>query len=142
MQNSWLHEPDAISSASRRHQVVRIETHHSILLISSPLHSSLLSCPGKTYSPMVSIEQWYSRRSTAPETHTTKRVLHSSFIYYTTGTVIQLGGGFAWPWLEHRTPDRKAWVRCHQIPSEYTRSTCSLNQWVRSLVGRVASAGD
>ncbi|GFW58081.1 hypothetical protein TNCV_2742271 [Trichonephila clavipes] len=26
-------------------------------------------------------------------------------------------------------------ARCHQIPSEYTRSTCSLNQWVRSLVG-------
>ncbi|GFU46366.1 hypothetical protein TNCV_1213411 [Trichonephila clavipes] len=35
-------------------------------------------------------------------------------------------------------PDRKACVgsdaRCHQIP-ECTRSTCSLNQWVRSLVG-------
>ncbi|GFS82804.1 SOCS box domain-containing protein [Trichonephila clavipes] len=32
-------------------------------------------------------------------------------------------------------------ARCQQIPSEYTRSTCSLNQWVRSLVGRVRSAG-
>ncbi|GFY10665.1 hypothetical protein TNCV_2194861 [Trichonephila clavipes] len=27
------------------------------------------------------------------------------------------------------------------IPSEYTRSTCSLNQWVRSLMGLVTSAG-
>ncbi|GFV00058.1 uncharacterized protein TNCV_4057291 [Trichonephila clavipes] len=45
--------------------------------------------------------------------------------------------------VEHRTPDRKAWVRarCHQIPSECTRSTCSLNQWVRSLVGLFTSAG-
>ncbi|GFT69415.1 hypothetical protein TNCV_1297221 [Trichonephila clavipes] len=32
-------------------------------------------------------------------------------------------------------------ARCHQIPSKYTRSTCSLNQWVRSLVGCVKSAG-
>ncbi|GFU04316.1 hypothetical protein TNCV_864161 [Trichonephila clavipes] len=24
---------------------------------------------------------------------------------------------------------------CHQIPSEYTWNSCSLNQWVRSLVG-------
>ncbi|GFV24094.1 hypothetical protein TNCV_3583371 [Trichonephila clavipes] len=46
-------------------------------------------------------------------------------------------------WLEHRTPDRNAWfdARCHQTPSEYTRSTCSLNQWVRSLVGLITSAG-
>ncbi|GFX58465.1 transposable element Tcb1 transposase [Trichonephila clavipes] len=43
-------------------------------------------------------------------------------------------------WLEHWTPDRKAWVRCHQTPSEYTRSTCLLNQWVRSLVGLITSA--
>ncbi|GFT37236.1 uncharacterized protein TNCV_1126851 [Trichonephila clavipes] len=27
-----------------------------------------------------------------------------------------------------------------QTPSEYTRSTCSLNQWVRSLVGLITSA--
>ncbi|GFW16337.1 hypothetical protein TNCV_4265021 [Trichonephila clavipes] len=40
-----------------------------------------------------------------------------------------------------RAANRKAWVRCHQLPSEYTRSTCSLNQWVRSLVGLVTSAG-
>ncbi|GFX39879.1 hypothetical protein TNCV_2646421 [Trichonephila clavipes] len=45
------------------------------------------------------------------------------------------------PWLEHRTPDRKAWVRCHQIPSQHTWSTCSLNQWIRSLVCFVTSAG-
>ncbi|GFV04331.1 hypothetical protein TNCV_919521 [Trichonephila clavipes] len=32
-------------------------------------------------------------------------------------------------------------ARCHQTPSEYTRSTCSLNQWVRSLVGLITSAG-
>ncbi|GFV65001.1 hypothetical protein TNCV_763431 [Trichonephila clavipes] len=32
-------------------------------------------------------------------------------------------------------------TRCHQTPSEYTRSTCSLNQWVRSLVGLITSAG-
>ncbi|GFY07606.1 uncharacterized protein TNCV_4094761 [Trichonephila clavipes] len=31
-------------------------------------------------------------------------------------------------------------ARCHQIPSECTRSTCSLNQWVRSLVGLFTSA--
>ncbi|GFX32463.1 hypothetical protein TNCV_2173811 [Trichonephila clavipes] len=36
-----------------------------------------------------------------------------------------------------RAPDRNAWVRCpyHQIPSEYTRNTCSLNQWVRKSCG-------
>ncbi|GFT95146.1 uncharacterized protein TNCV_3221451, partial [Trichonephila clavipes] len=32
-------------------------------------------------------------------------------------------------------------ARCHQVPSECTRSTCSLNQWVRSLVGLSTSAG-
>ncbi|GFW92711.1 uncharacterized protein TNCV_1735041 [Trichonephila clavipes] len=32
-------------------------------------------------------------------------------------------------------------ARCHQIPSECTRSTCSLNQWVCSLVGLFTSAG-
>ncbi|GFT34127.1 hypothetical protein TNCV_4385411 [Trichonephila clavipes] len=40
---------------------------------------------------MASIEPWYSRRSTAFETHTVKPELNSLFIYYTTGTVIQLG---------------------------------------------------
>ncbi|GFX33535.1 hypothetical protein TNCV_1932021 [Trichonephila clavipes] len=30
---------------------------------------------------------------------------------------------------------------CHQTSSEYTLSTCSLNQSVRSLVGLVTSAG-
>ncbi|GFU87084.1 hypothetical protein TNCV_246731 [Trichonephila clavipes] len=40
------------------------------------------------------------------------------------------------------TPDWKAWVGCPMPPntSEYTRSTCSLNQWVRSLVGLITSA--
>ncbi|GFX26349.1 hypothetical protein TNCV_949471 [Trichonephila clavipes] len=32
-------------------------------------------------------------------------------------------------------------ARCHQTPAEYTRSTCSLNLWVRSLVGLITSAG-
>ncbi|GFV89161.1 hypothetical protein TNCV_4913601 [Trichonephila clavipes] len=31
-------------------------------------------------------------------------------------------------------------ARCHQTPSEYTRSTFSLNQWVRSLVDLITSA--
>ncbi|GFW79438.1 hypothetical protein TNCV_3459081 [Trichonephila clavipes] len=35
---------------------------------------------------------------------------------------------------DHRTPDQKSWVRCHQIPS-YTRCTCSLNQWVLKSCG-------
>ncbi|GFS68763.1 integrase catalytic domain-containing protein [Trichonephila clavipes] len=34
-----------------------------------------------------------------------------------------------------------SYARCHQTPSEYTRSTCSLNQRVRSLVGLITSAG-
>ncbi|GFY00803.1 hypothetical protein TNCV_2141951 [Trichonephila clavipes] len=41
---------------------------------------------------MASIEQWYSRRSTATETHTVKRALHIPFTDCTTGTVIQLDG--------------------------------------------------
>ncbi|GFU40024.1 hypothetical protein TNCV_3347901 [Trichonephila clavipes] len=51
-------------------------------------------------------------------------------------------------WLEHRTLDREAWVRCHQISSEYTRSTCSLNQWIQKycvrsqLNPRVQGAGE
>ncbi|GFU55651.1 hypothetical protein TNCV_1649641 [Trichonephila clavipes] len=44
---------------------------------------------------MTSIEQWYSRRSTAPETHTVKRALHKPFADCTTGTVIQLGGNLS-----------------------------------------------
>ncbi|GFS95287.1 hypothetical protein TNCV_2631041 [Trichonephila clavipes] len=32
-------------------------------------------------------------------------------------------------------------ARYHQTPTEYTQSTCSLNQWVRSLVGLITSAG-
>ncbi|GFX63014.1 hypothetical protein TNCV_3465591 [Trichonephila clavipes] len=35
------------------------------------------------------IEQCYSHRSTAPETHTVKRALNSPFTNCTTGTVIQ-----------------------------------------------------
>ncbi|GFY07825.1 HTH_Tnp_Tc3_2 domain-containing protein [Trichonephila clavipes] len=50
---------------------------------------SVLSCPSKMCSPMVSIEQWYSRRLTAPKTHTVKQVLHSPLTDSTTGTAIQ-----------------------------------------------------
>ncbi|GFY18733.1 uncharacterized protein TNCV_2399531 [Trichonephila clavipes] len=48
-------------------------------LCSSLLHSpvSMISCPGKTCSSIASIEQWFSRRSMAPETHKVKRALHS-----------------------------------------------------------------
>ncbi|GFW16212.1 protocadherin-like wing polarity protein stan [Trichonephila clavipes] len=42
---------------------------------------------------MVSIEQWYSRRSTSLETHMVKRALHNLFTDCTTDTVIQLGDG-------------------------------------------------
>ncbi|GFX63125.1 hypothetical protein TNCV_5084371 [Trichonephila clavipes] len=49
--------------------------------------------------------------------------------------MIRIHGLHGHPW----TPDRKTWVRCHQTSSEYTRSTCSLNQWVRSLVGLITS---
>ncbi|GFW19830.1 hypothetical protein TNCV_3561331 [Trichonephila clavipes] len=42
------------------------------------------------------------------------------------------GPWVAWPGFD---------ARCHQTPSEYTRSTCLLNQWVRSLVGLITSAG-
>ncbi|GFV29399.1 hypothetical protein TNCV_438181 [Trichonephila clavipes] len=79
MQNPWLQEPDAIFSTSSQRYVVRIETHHSMLFVSSPLPSPVyvLSFPCKTCSPMVSIEQWYSRRSTAPKIHTVKRALHT-----------------------------------------------------------------
>ncbi|GFT13056.1 mariner Mos1 transposase [Trichonephila clavipes] len=41
----------------------------------------------KTCSPVASIEQGYSRWSTAPETHTVKRELYSPFIDCTTATV-------------------------------------------------------
>ncbi|GFW14574.1 hypothetical protein TNCV_2358981 [Trichonephila clavipes] len=40
---------------------------------------------------MVAIEKRYSRRSTASETHTVKRALHTPFTDCTTGPVIQLG---------------------------------------------------
>ncbi|GFV16944.1 hypothetical protein TNCV_1623361 [Trichonephila clavipes] len=45
--------------------------------------------------------------------------------------------------VRHQTPVRKAWVRCSMSPntSECTRSTCLLNQWVRSIVGLFTSAG-
>ncbi|GFS96958.1 hypothetical protein TNCV_4178221 [Trichonephila clavipes] len=58
-----------------------------MLLVSSLLHFSLSAlCPGKTRIPMASIEQWYPRRPTAPETHTLKRALHSPFTDCTIGT--------------------------------------------------------
>ncbi|GFV94706.1 uncharacterized protein TNCV_3864291 [Trichonephila clavipes] len=51
------------------------------------------------------------------------------------------------PQFEKRCPNEFTYydsgfdARCHQRPSEYTQSTCSLNQWVRSLVGLITSAG-
>ncbi|GFT07624.1 hypothetical protein TNCV_4045731 [Trichonephila clavipes] len=56
---------------------------------------SVLSCSGKTCSPMASFGQRYSRRSTAAETHTMKRTLHSPFTDCMSGTVIQLGGSLS-----------------------------------------------
>ncbi|GFU68685.1 hypothetical protein TNCV_309001 [Trichonephila clavipes] len=50
------------------------------------LYIPVSACPGKTRSPMVSIEQWHSCRSTAPEIDT----VHTPFTDCTTGTVIQL----------------------------------------------------
>ncbi|GFX00180.1 hypothetical protein TNCV_296691 [Trichonephila clavipes] len=41
MQDPWLHGPGTIFSASRWRYVVEIKTHHSMLLISSLLHSSV-----------------------------------------------------------------------------------------------------
>ncbi|GFX20927.1 uncharacterized protein TNCV_79821 [Trichonephila clavipes] len=43
---------------------------------------------------MASIEQWYSSRSTAPESLTVKRALHGPFTGWT-GTIIQLGVAFS-----------------------------------------------
>ncbi|GFW19198.1 hypothetical protein TNCV_255251 [Trichonephila clavipes] len=53
---------------------------------------SVLSYLCKTCSPMASIEQWYCRRSMAPETYTVKQALHIPFTDYIPDTVIQLGG--------------------------------------------------
>ncbi|GFT82042.1 uncharacterized protein TNCV_3909771 [Trichonephila clavipes] len=57
--------------------------------------------------------------------------------------IIQNTYGGCCQFVSGRTPDRRPGfdARCHQTPSEYTRSTCSLNQWVRSLVGLIMSAG-
>ncbi|GFV59167.1 hypothetical protein TNCV_2339081 [Trichonephila clavipes] len=52
---------------------------------------SVISCPGKTFNTKASIEH----RSTAPETHTVKGELRSSFTDCTTGTVTQLGGNLS-----------------------------------------------
>ncbi|GFU14965.1 hypothetical protein TNCV_795371 [Trichonephila clavipes] len=90
MQDAWLHEYGAIFSATHWRKVFGIETHHSMLLVYPVLYAlvSVLSCPGRT---MASIEQWYSRRSMAPETQTVKRALHNPFTDCPIGTVIQLG---------------------------------------------------
>ncbi|GFT72961.1 hypothetical protein TNCV_1976641 [Trichonephila clavipes] len=36
--------------------------------------------------------------------------------------------------LDSRPEGLGSYTRCHQIPSEYPRSACSLNQWVWSFV--------
>ncbi|GFS63620.1 uncharacterized protein TNCV_1961791 [Trichonephila clavipes] len=65
-----------------------------MLLVSSPLYSSLCAlCPGKTSSPMVSIEQWYSRRPTAFETYTVMQALPSLFTNYIYYSPLGKGGG-------------------------------------------------
>ncbi|GFX03557.1 uncharacterized protein TNCV_4751421 [Trichonephila clavipes] len=62
-----------------------------MLLVSSPLHSSLCALLlRQDLQPKASIEQWNSRRSTAPETHTVKRALHSPF------TDVRLAPSFNW----------------------------------------------
>ncbi|GFU85065.1 hypothetical protein TNCV_1553281 [Trichonephila clavipes] len=91
MQALWFHEawrlilslPLELSSRNRDSSL------HAI--ISSPLHFTLCA-PLPRQNVQANIEQWYSRRSTAPETHTVERALHSPFTDCTTGTVIQLGG--------------------------------------------------
>ncbi|GFV29943.1 uncharacterized protein TNCV_3100211 [Trichonephila clavipes] len=59
--------------------------------------------------------------------------LRSVFLHFRVAAVAE------WYRLQTGRPGFDA--RCHQIPSECTRSTCSLNQWVRSLVGLFTSAG-
>ncbi|GFU99480.1 transposable element Tcb1 transposase [Trichonephila clavipes] len=54
----WRHEPYAIFSAFRWRYVVGIKTHHPMLLVSSPLHSSLCDLlPKQDVQPDVTIEQ-------------------------------------------------------------------------------------
>ncbi|GFY19868.1 hypothetical protein TNCV_2145611 [Trichonephila clavipes] len=68
MQDPWLHEHDALLLAFRRHYVIGIETHHSMILVSSHLHSSMYDIlPRQTFSPMASSKQWYCRTSMAPK---------------------------------------------------------------------------
>ncbi|GFT81708.1 hypothetical protein TNCV_3675161 [Trichonephila clavipes] len=58
------------------------------------------------------IEHWYSCRSMTPETHTLKRVLHSTFTDCTTGTAIQLGGNLSY-WLDSlSTPEPSLPTHC------------------------------
>ncbi|GFT75385.1 hypothetical protein TNCV_3393831 [Trichonephila clavipes] len=79
MQDPWFHEPDAIFSASRGRYVVGIEAHY-LRFQCSTVQSLCYLVQEKTCTKITSIEQWYSRRSTAPENHTVKRVLHCPFI--------------------------------------------------------------
>ncbi|GFX22950.1 hypothetical protein TNCV_2086581 [Trichonephila clavipes] len=57
--------------------------------------------------------------------------------------VSERNGAIIQKWLEHRTPDRKAWVRCSMSPNTLRVHTeyVLVNQWVRSLVGLFTSAG-
>ncbi|GFX81427.1 hypothetical protein TNCV_142771 [Trichonephila clavipes] len=81
--------PDGVTKSELR----LITPCYSFPVLYTPV--SVLSCPGKTCSPMASIKQLYSRRLMAPETHTVKQALHSPFSDCMTGTVIQLGGNLS-----------------------------------------------
>ncbi|GFV76644.1 hypothetical protein TNCV_4728641 [Trichonephila clavipes] len=98
MDKIWhqAHEPVAIFLACSW----CFDTHHFMLLVSS------LTC-----SLMASIKQWYSRRSTAPQTHMVKRRLRNLFIDCTTGTITQLGGYLSY---------------CFALLAEYNTSKLSL----------------
>ncbi|GFU43093.1 hypothetical protein TNCV_109161 [Trichonephila clavipes] len=101
-----VHEPKVPKSATKTLQTIfsasrrllssrnRDSSPHATRFQSSTLQS-VLSCPGKTCSLMASIEPWYSRRSTAPDTHTVKLELPTPFADCTTGIVIQLGGNLS-----------------------------------------------
>ncbi|GFW63168.1 hypothetical protein TNCV_581081 [Trichonephila clavipes] len=76
--------------------VLRSRNRLHVILLFPVLYTSVsvLSCSGKMCTPMTSIEQWYSRRSMAPDPHTVKRPSNSPFADCTTDSVCQLCGNF------------------------------------------------
>ncbi|GFU95070.1 hypothetical protein TNCV_4138541 [Trichonephila clavipes] len=68
LQDPWLMslKPYSLLSVGVKKSELRLITPcYSFPVLYTPV--SVLSCPGKTCNPMVSIEQWYSRRLTAPK---------------------------------------------------------------------------